>query len=123
MAKVKEATLSVDNFNQPKVLINEKATGTHIMRLILMEKGTIQTHPDMGVGIRSRYRHAEATKLSSLRQDIQNQIESYLPISYESIEVNCRIVSGIIVIDVIADDVLFRFTYDQSNDIFKLSEI
>lgn len=123
MAKIKEATLSVDHFNQPKVLINERAIGTQIMRLILMEKGTIQTHPDMGVGIRSRYRHAEVTKLSSLRQDIQNQIESYLPLSYESVEVNCRMVSKIIVIDVIADDVLFRFTYDQANDVFKLSEI
>lgn len=89
----------------------------------MMEKGTIQTHPDMGVGIRSRYRFADANKMVSLKNDIRSQIESYLPISYDSIEVNCRLVNRVIVIEIIADETLFRFTYDQTANIFELSEI
>lgn len=88
-----------------------------------MEKGTIQSHPDMGVGIRSRYRFADTNKLSMLKYDIKSQIESYLPPSYGNVDVDCKIVNKVILISIIANETLFRFTYDQTSDIFKLSEI
>lgn len=123
LSSIKEQVLSVDNFNKPKELLNEKAIATQIMRLILLEKGTLQTHPDMGVGIRSRYRYAESDKMISLKYDIKNQIEQYLPSSYSTVEVNCRLSSHAIIIEITADDTLFRFIYDQSTDVFQLSEI
>lgn len=88
-----------------------------------MEKGTIQSHPEMGVGIRSRYRFADTNKMSMLKYDIKNQIESYLPPSYGNVDVNCQIINKVIVINIVANEMLFRFTYDQTTDIFKLSEI
>lgn len=123
MSMIEEATLSVDNFNQPKMLLNEEAVGIRIARLIMMEKGTIQTHPNMGVGIRSRYRYAEASEMIRLNFDIKSQIEEYLPLPYSSIDVNCRLISKVVVIDILADKELFRFTYDQQKDLFELSEI
>lgn len=123
MAQFKEYPLSVDNFNKPKELLNETAIATQIMRLILLEPGTIQTHPKMGVGIRSRYRYAESTMMTSLKYDIKNQIEQFLPTSYSTVEVNCRLTSRTIVIEITADETLFRFVYDQTSDVFKLSEI
>lgn len=123
MSMIEEATLSVDNFNQPKKLLNEEAVGIQIARLIMMEKGKIQTHPDMGVGIRSRYRYAEASEMIRLNFDIKSQIEDYLPLPYSSVDVNCRLISKVVIIDILADEELFRFTYDQQKNIFELSEI
>lgn len=105
------------------MLLNEEAVGVRIARLIMMEKGTVQTHPNMGVGIRSNYRFAEASDVIKLNFDIKSQIDEYMPLPYSSVDVNCKIVSGIVVIDILADQELFRFTYDQQKDSFELSEI
>lgn len=123
MPVIEEATLSVDNFNQPEMLLNEKAVGIRIARLIMMEKGTIQTHPNMGVGIRSNYRYAEASDIVRLNFDIKSQIEEYLPLPYSSVDANCKLVSGVVIIDILADKELFRFTYNQQKDTFEISEI
>lgn len=49
------------------------------MRLILLEPGTYQTHPTMGVGIVSRYRFGNIEDINILQSDIENQISMYLP--------------------------------------------
>ena len=50
----KEYLLSINEFVQPKVLSGDSAAFADIIRLFLLEPGTNQTHPDMGIGIRSR---------------------------------------------------------------------
>ena len=57
IVKIKEADKA------PKVLDEKDATHTLIVRLILLEKGTYPTHPDMGVGIVSNYRFAFTEEL------------------------------------------------------------
>jgi hypothetical protein len=123
IARVTESVLSVDNFNKPKQLTDYEAVGTFIMRIILQEKGSIQCHPDMGVGIRSRYRYASSDKLSDLKYDIKSQIETYLP-NFQVVDVTTTLNNKKLDIEVESDSTLFRFRYDYTtDDMFKLSEI
>jgi hypothetical protein len=72
--------LSLNSFNRPKVLSANDAAYTNLIYLIMLTKGKYQSHPNMGVGIRERYRHSNDTNmLITLRQDIRDQIEQYLP--------------------------------------------
>ena len=74
-----EHVFSIDKFNQPEVFTGSKTIYTLIIRLLLMEKGTLKSHPDAGIGLLSRYRYYDADKLDDLRQDIANQVSKYLP--------------------------------------------
>ena len=72
--------LSLNDFNMPKVFNASDSAYVHIIQLILLEPGKYQSHPTMGVGIRSRYRHNnEDNFLIDLKSDITNQIMTYLP--------------------------------------------
>ena len=82
-----EYLLSINKFDRPKKYVDSEgkpaATQTLITRLILMDPGTIQHHPDMGVGIVSRYRYSNTDDLPALRHDIEDQCKTYLPELYD----------------------------------------
>lgn len=72
--------LSLNDFNMPKVFNASDSAYVHIIQLILLEPGKYQSHPTMGVGIRSKYRHNnEDNFLIDLKSNITNQIETFLP--------------------------------------------
>jgi len=72
--------LSLNDFNMPKVFNASDSAYVHIIQLILLEPGTYQSHPNMGVGIRSKYRHNnEDNFLIDLKSNITEQIMTYLP--------------------------------------------
>ena len=72
--------LSLNEFNMPKVFNASDSAYVHIIQLILLEPGKYQSHPEMGVGIKSRYRHNNDDNfLVNLKNDITNQINTYLP--------------------------------------------
>ena len=75
----KEYLLSINEFIQPKVLSGDQAAYTDIIRLFLLNPGTNQTHPEMGIGIRSRYRFSDASEISTLREEVKVQMQTYLP--------------------------------------------
>lgn len=75
----KEYLLSINEFIQPKVLSGDQAAYTDIIRLFLLDPGTNQTHPEMGIGIRSRYRFSDASEISTLREEVKVQMQTYLP--------------------------------------------
>ena len=75
----KEYLLSINEFVQPKVLKRDKAAYTDIIRLFLLDPGTNQTHPNMGIGIRSRYRFSDTSEISKLKQEAKDQLQTYLP--------------------------------------------
>ena len=75
----REYLLSINEFMQPKVLKKDQAAYTDILRLFLLEPGTNQTHPQMGIGIRSRYRFSDTSEISKLEQDVKDQMKTYLP--------------------------------------------
>ena len=72
--------LSLNDFNMPKVFNASDSAYVHIIQLILLEPGKYQSHPNMGVGIRSKYKYNNDTNfLIDLKSDITNQITNYLP--------------------------------------------
>lgn len=75
----KEYLMSINEFVQPKVLKGEQAAYTDIIRLLLLEPGTNQTHPDMGIGIRTRYRFSDSSEISDLQTEVKSQMNTYLP--------------------------------------------
>lgn len=76
---LKEYSLSINNFNNPDELKRADAACLLIMRLILLTPGTIQTHPEMGVGLITKYRFMYDTELQNLKKVITDQINLYLP--------------------------------------------
>lgn len=75
----REYLLSINEFIQPKVLKRDQAAYTDIIRLFLLDPGTNQTHPEMGIGIRSRYRFSDTADISKLQQEAKDQMKTYLP--------------------------------------------
>lgn len=110
----KEPVLSTDNFKQPKVLTGEDAISTLLVRLILLEPGTIPSHPTMGVGLRSRYRYKFTNKLNDLRKDISEQVNTFLP-QYRGADVTIEATSGKeLVITIQIDGTLY--TYETTSE-------
>ena len=60
--------LSINDFSMPLVYDKSNAEYINIMYLLYLTKGKYQSHPDMGVGLRERYRFAlDDTLLYALR--------------------------------------------------------
>lgn len=87
-ADSEEPIMSIDKFSRPIVLKNEDYAVMLIIRLILMEPGLIQTHPDMGVGLVSRFRYSTAPDMNTLAKTILDQINNYLP-QFSLVNVKC----------------------------------
>lgn len=85
-----EPLMSVNNFHEPIVVKDEDAAVLLITRLILLEPGTFQTHPNMGVGIVSRFRHGLDTDIKRLESEITTQISKYLPM-FTTVQVSVEI--------------------------------
>lgn len=71
--------MSVNKFNQPLVHTEKDATALKLLRLLLLEPGTINCRPDMGVGLVSKYRFSIEDDLDELSDRIKEQIKTYLP--------------------------------------------
>lgn len=77
---MQEHVLSINDFSMPKVYDGSDADYLLIVRLLLLEPGTFQSHPNMGVGLKSKYRfNNDPALLQNLQTDIKNQINNYLP--------------------------------------------
>lgn len=85
-ANIRDYLLDIDDLNRPKVLDMENIqTGTMnsaallIIRLLLLKKGSYTDFPDLGIDIRGRYRFAFEEELITLRNELEDQISTYLP--------------------------------------------
>lgn len=116
---ITEYSLSVDNFNEPKRY--EKAKGIMLLltRLILLEPGLFQSHPDMGVGLVSRYRYAvdDGTLADNLKARIKTQIDTYLPF-LSGVDVYVKIKNKCFAVNINIDSTIYGILYDtESNTI------
>ena len=100
-----EYILSTNKFDQPVVLKDGQAIATILIRLLLLNPGTIQSHPDMGIGLISRYRYMDTTEINSLKLDMEDQINTYLP-QFTLTEVELSIVDN--------DELNVRITIDNT---------
>lgn len=120
---ITEYALSLDDFLNPTTYKGRSAVEILIYRLILLEPGTIETHPNMGVGIVSRFRNMKETELSELDDAITQQLTTYLPFVY-GVQVRTKFIGkGRIRITVKASEEVFVLTYDQTNSNLKREKV
>jgi hypothetical protein len=99
-----EPLLSVDKYYKPLVAKDFDYTTLLLVRLILLEPGTIQTHPDCGVGLVSKFRYSNNVDIRKLQNRIQEQITKYLP-QFSFARIRCELEGKVIKIYITADDV------------------
>ena len=108
---VVEYFLGTNEFNRPSVWTDVDATYVLLIRLILLEPGTYPNHPRMGVGLVSRYRYAKAEELNNLKDDIRDQITTYLP-QFSSIEVELTLTNTKdLYIQIIINGIAYELVY------------
>ena len=112
--QLKEYLLSINEFVQPKVLKGESAAFADILRLFLLEPGTNQTHPNMGIGIRSRYRFSDNSEISKLKQEVKDQMETYLP-NLLVMDVQVEVYGTTVAIFISSQDEVFAVGYNTLN--------
>lgn len=116
---IREYSLKVNDFNEPKTYEKQQALMLLLTRLILLEPGTFQSHPDMGVGLISnfRYRVDDGSLVSDLKSRIQSQINTYLPF-LDGVNVLVEIHDKSFYVTIGIDDLIFGVLYDtQTNDL------
>lgn len=88
-----------------------------LTRLILLNPGTIQTHPEMGVGLVQRYRYSTEGSEIQLQSDIRLQIDKYLP-QFQGASVVVKFKDHAFQILIRIDNLAFAILYDiESNTI------
>ena len=113
--------LSLNPFGMPKVCDDVESAYTDIIYLIMLEKGKFQSHPDMGVDIRRRYRfNNDVNLLYHLQQDITNQISKYLP-ELALIDVAVNMKDEVLGIIINTETGAFGLEYNTTTDIMKAS--
>ena len=112
---ISEFSFSVDDFQNPKVYKDPEAIQTLLVRLLLLEPGTIQSHPDMGVGLYSKYSHSvlNSGESSKLQSEFQSQIEKYLP-QFQGARVSVKEQDKNFMISTELDNVLYGVCYERN---------
>lgn len=112
---LKEYVFSSNDFKQPKEVIGKKAVALLIIRLILLEPGTDMMRPKMGVGLVSRFRYMFPERLQQLKQDIYEQMTTYLP-NYSTAPIVLRMEDSKLYIDIQIDDTVYKYVMDEQED-------
>ena len=115
---ITEESLSIDNFNDPKIFKNAEALMLLLSRLVLLEPGVFQSHPDMGVWLLTNYRYKIDTEdglASEIQQRIRNQIDTYLPI-LTGIDIQVKIVDHSVYVLMQINGLMFGILYDSQNN-------
>lgn len=108
--------MSINDFNEPKEYVNAEAVMALFTRLLLLDPGTIQSHPEMGVGLVTRYRYSLEGAEVTLQADIRQQINTYLP-QFAGAEVIVRMVDHSFRIAITFSNYLFAFLYDIEENV------
>lgn len=112
----KEYVLSLNDFKEPKVLEGKAAIATILVRLILLNPGTIPDHPLMGVGLVEKYRYSFPDNVLELKKEIKRQIQLYLP-RYQGAEVDVLLnKDNTLTIGIQIDDVLYQLETSELMD-------
>ena len=109
-----EHLLSVNSYEEPKVLYDNDAVFVLIIRLLLLEPGKDKDRPEMGVGLVSKYRYCTQDKLETLRSDIKNQIRTYLP-DFTMTDVNLELYGTTLALYVQTDNVTYGIKFDSDS--------
>lgn len=118
-----EMLLSVDAFKKPEVVEGKDAIAVMLVRLILLEPGTITSRPEMGVGLLSNYRFCDESKALKLQDHIRKQIKAYFP-NYQGVQVETKLnSSGALIINITIDGTLYIYETEQQTSDGKITGI
>lgn len=120
---MKEALISINKYDKPKVLKNEDSTCMLLLRLLLLNPGSIQSHPNMGVGIISKWRYSDIDRIAELELEIEKQISTYLPmLMISKVEVTPNEnKDGEIIISISANNITYSF--EANNEEVRLADL
>ncbi len=120
-----EHLLTTNEYLEPKTLKGADAYGTLLFRLLILQPGENPLHPKMGVGLGPKYRFISEDDLEMLRSRIQNQIETYLPGEFLTLDVNLSLKenSKYLQIIIIADETKFVYDTESSSTPIELSDL
>lgn len=113
---MKESVLSISKFNTPLLLEEHNAISTMIIRLLLLNPGTIQSHPEMGVGLVTKWRFCDIEDLSKLQDEVYSQISTYLPLFLLN-EVNIKYQKKLLIIEIHIDSNIYIFGTEEFNNV------
>lgn len=87
-----------------------------IIRLLLTRKGTYADIPDLGIDLRGRYRFAFEEELTTLENEISQQMTTYLP-EFSPVEVHALLRTGDtdgpkVVIEITIDATVYQLIYN-----------
>ena len=85
--------LSIDNFNHPKILKDKDCAINLVIKLMLLNPGSIESFPKMGVGLVENWRYMTEDDIPALTREIENQIATYLP-HLSNVQVDLRLDSN-----------------------------
>ena len=114
MAKhvAEEHLLSVNSYQEPKVLYDHNAIYTLMIRLLLLDPGKDPNRPEMGVGLISKYRYSFTDKLEELNSRIKDQVRTYLP-NFLTANVNLEVYGTTLGIFVNTNNVTYGIKFDS----------
>lgn len=114
---MKEYSLSVDDFNEPKTFSGGQGLLLLLTRLMILEPGLFETHPDMGVGLITnfRYRVNDDNLASELQSRIVQQIDTYLPF-LSGVPVDVDIQDGMFRIGIKIDGFVYGIYYNSQTN-------
>lgn len=117
MAGIKEYSLSIDEFNNPKVYEGAPALMLLLTRIILLEPGLFQSHPDMGVGLLTEYRFRtdNGGLAAELKSRITTQIDKYLPF-LTGAEVAVSVQENSYYISITINGIIYGIFYDAEHN-------
>lgn len=122
VGNVREYLLGLDDLQKPKTIdMSIIAPGVYnsavilISRLLLLKKGTYPDHPDLGIDIRARYKFAFDSELLTLQEEIQTQMNKYLPeLNYSQVQLKFEKFNDkyCVIISININQVIFNIIYD-----------
>lgn len=116
-----EASLSTDNFSKPKIFKDRDAIYALLVRLLLLEPGSIPGEPEMGIGLINNYRFSGEEEIDDLQENISKQVSKYLT-DYQTIDVKAYLEDSLLKIDITIDNMLYSFT-NESGEGLQLSSL
>lgn len=110
---ITEFSFSVDELKNPKTFKDAEAISVLLTRLLLLEPGTIQSHPDCGVGLMSKYRFGVEGVAAELQSNFQHQIETYLP-QFQGVKIHVKEKNHELMITAEIDNTLYGVYYNTN---------
>lgn len=118
----KEYVMTVNEFNEPRVYSGKDSTALKILRLLLLEPGTISSRPTMGVGIVSKYRFSIEDDLNELSDVIKEQIRTFLPDSILH-DVVLELKDKSLQISIRIDEDFYVYDLDEQSKILSIADL